>query len=59
MIFLFPDIKYNKKETNVYALFELVTDANHSSGKTEDNWQVKAFGQLSTEKQSVKSNAYV
>ena len=58
MILIFPDIKYNKKETNVYALLELVTDANHSAGKTEDNRQLKAFGQLSTEKQSVKSNAY-
>jgi len=59
VILLFPDIKYNKRETNVYALLELVTDANHSVGKIEDTWQLKAFGQLSTEMQSVKSNAYV
>lgn len=59
MILFFPDTKYNKKETNVYALLELVTDVNHSSEKTEDNRHINAFGQLSTEMQSVKSNAYV
>jgi hypothetical protein len=37
----------------------LVTDATHRAGKTEDNQQLKAFGQLSTEMQSVRSNAYV
>lgn len=59
MILLFTDIKYNKKETNVYAVLVLVPDANHSAGKTEDKWQLKAFGQLSTETQNVKFNAYV
>jgi len=37
----------------------LVTDANHWAGKTEDNQQLKAFGKLSTEMQSIRSNAYV
>jgi hypothetical protein len=59
VILFFPDIKYNNKETNVYALLELVADANHSAEKIEDNRQLKAFGQLSTEMQNVKSNAYV
>jgi hypothetical protein len=35
----------------------LVTDGNHWAGKTEGNRQLKAFGQLSTEMQSVRSNA--
>lgn len=59
MILPFSEIKYNKKETNVYALLELVTDANHSAEKIEDIWQLKAFGQLSNEMQNAKSNAYV
>jgi hypothetical protein len=48
-----------KEGINVPGLLELVTDASCSAGKTEDNQQLKAFIQLSTEMRSVKPNAYI
>lgn len=59
MILFLPTSGITKEKTYVHGLIELATDANHSSGMAEDNQQLKALGQLSTEMRSVKSNAYV